>query len=86
MSHEARLVKSLACDAIEDGAHEAKRAVRKSVQRGIETLEDIKDDGVHYVKRQPLKAMAMAAGVGLMVGLAAAWIAGRFRQLRAGKY
>ena len=29
MSHEARLVKSLAYDAIEDGAHEAKRAVKK---------------------------------------------------------
>jgi glycerol-3-phosphate dehydrogenase len=39
VSHEARLVKSLAYDAIEDGAHEAKRAVKKSVQRGIEKLE-----------------------------------------------
>ena len=59
------------------------RAVKKSVQRGIETLEDIKDEGVHYVKRQPLKAIAMAAGAGLMVGMAAAWITGRFRQQRA---
>ena len=86
ISHEARLVKSLARDAIEDGAHEATRAVTKSVQRGIERLEDIKDEGVHYVKRQPLKAIAMAVGVGLMVGMAAAWITGRFRQQRAGKY
>ena len=86
ISHEARLVKSLACDAIEDGAHEATRTVTKSVQRGIERLEDIKDEGVHYVKRQPLKAIAMAVGVGLMVGMAAAWITGRFRQQRAGKY
>jgi ElaB/YqjD/DUF883 family membrane-anchored ribosome-binding protein len=38
------------------------------------------------VKRQPLKAIAMAAGVGLMVGIAAAWITRRFRQQRAGKY
>jgi ElaB/YqjD/DUF883 family membrane-anchored ribosome-binding protein len=75
-SHEARLVKSLAYDAMRDGAHEAKRAVEKSVQRGIERLEDIKDESVHYVKRQPLKAMAMAAGAGLMIGLAAAWITG----------
>ena len=84
-SHEARLVKSLAYDAVEDGAHEARRAVEKSVQRGIERLEDIKDEGVHYVKRQPLKAIAIAAGVGLMVGMAAAWVAGRFSQQRAGK-
>ena len=85
VSHEARLVKSLAYDAVEDAAHEARRAVEKSVQRGIERLEDIKDEGVHYVKRQPLKAIAIAAGVGLMVGMAAAWITGRFRQQRAGK-
>jgi ElaB/YqjD/DUF883 family membrane-anchored ribosome-binding protein len=78
VSHEARLVKSLAYDAIEDGAHEAKRAVEKSLQRGFERLEDIKDESVHYVKRQPLKAMAMAAGVGVMVGMAAAWITARF--------
>jgi ElaB/YqjD/DUF883 family membrane-anchored ribosome-binding protein len=78
VSHEARLVKSLAYDAIEDGAHKAKRAVDKSVQRGIEKLEDIKDESVHYVKHEPLKAMAMAAGVGLMVGMATAWITGRF--------
>jgi ElaB/YqjD/DUF883 family membrane-anchored ribosome-binding protein len=85
VSHEARLVTSLAYDAIEDKAHQAKRAVTKSVQRGIERLEDIKDEGVHYVKRQPLKAIAMAAGAGLMVGMAAAWITGRFRQQRTGK-
>lgn len=84
VSHEARLIKSLACDAIEDGAHEAKRAVKKSVQRGIERLEDVKDESVHYVKRQPLKSIAIAAGVGLMVGIGAAWIAGQFRQ-QAGK-
>lgn len=77
VSHEARPVKSLACDAIEDGAHEVKRAVSESMQRGIERLEDIKDEGVHYVKRRPLKAIAMAAGVGLM-GIPAAWITGRF--------
>ena len=85
VSHEARLVKSLAFDAIEDGAHVARRAVNKSVQRVIERLEDIKDQGVHYVKRQPLKAIAMAVGVGLMAGIAAAWIAGRFIRQRTGK-
>jgi ElaB/YqjD/DUF883 family membrane-anchored ribosome-binding protein len=85
ISHEGRLVKSVACDAIEDGAHEARRAVKKSVQRGIDRLEDIKDEGVHYVKRHPLKAIAMAAGVGLMVGMAAVWITGQFRQQPAAK-
>lgn len=84
ISHEARLVKSLARDAFEEGAHVATRAV-KSVQRDVERLEDMKDEGVHYVKRQPLKAVAMAAGVGLMVGLVTGWIAGGFRRQQADK-
>jgi hypothetical protein len=75
VSHEARLVRSLACDAIEDGAHEAKRAVKKSVRRGIERLEDVKDES----------AVALAAGVGLMVGMAAIWISGRSSRQPAGK-
>src|SRR5688572_3042392 len=57
-----------------------RRAVQKSLQRGIERLDDIKDEGVHYVKRHPLKAITMAAAVGLMVGVAAAWITRRFRR------
>jgi ElaB/YqjD/DUF883 family membrane-anchored ribosome-binding protein len=83
ISHEARLVKSLAQDAIEDGVHAAKRAV-KSAHQSIERLEDIKDEGVHYVRRQPLKAIAMAAGIGLAVGMAAGWIIGRFRRRYTG--
>jgi hypothetical protein len=30
------------------------------------------------VKRQPLNAIAIAVGVGLIVGLSAGWIGGRF--------
>ena len=78
VSHEARAVKSLAEDAIEDGVHATRRAVR----RGIERLEDIKDDAIHCVKRQPLKTVAMVAGVGFMVGLASGWVAARFSSER----
>ncbi len=74
LSHEARMVKSMAEDAIEDGVHRARRTV-KSVRRGIERLEDIRDDATRYVKRRPLTTTAMAAGVGLVVGLMAGWIA-----------
>jgi ElaB/YqjD/DUF883 family membrane-anchored ribosome-binding protein len=79
LSHEARAVKSLAEDAIEDGVHAARRAAR----RGIERLEDFKDEGVRHVKRQPLKTVAMAAGAGFMIGLASGWIAARFSSERA---
>ncbi len=81
LSHEAQMVKSLAEDAIEEGAYKARRAV-KSVRRGLERLEDLRDDGLRYAKRQPAKTMALTAGVGLVVGLAVGWIAGRGRGKR----
>jgi hypothetical protein len=34
-------------------------------------LEAVKDESFDYVKRQPLKAIAIAAGVGPIVGMAA---------------
>src|SRR5689334_13391502 len=60
VSHEAKLLKSLATDAIEDGAYAAKRAL-KTVKRGVDRLGDLKDEAVHRVKRQPVKAIAIAA-------------------------
>jgi ElaB/YqjD/DUF883 family membrane-anchored ribosome-binding protein len=73
LSREARLVKSVATDAVEDGVHAAKRAIT-SVKRGVEGLADLKDEAVHRVKRQPLRAVGIPLGVGLVVGLAVGWI------------
>ena|SRR5258708_2650509 len=76
LSHEAQRLGSRAADAVEDGVHAAKRAI-KSVERGIEELGDRKEEIAHRVKRQPLKAVALAVGVGLVLGMAFAWICGR---------
>ncbi len=78
LSHEARMVRSLAEDAIEDGVHKARR-VAKSVRRGIERLQDVKDEATYYIRRRPLKTIAMAAGLGLVVGVAAGVFAARSR-------
>lgn len=78
LSHEARAVKSLAEETIEDGVHAARRSVEKGMRRSIEMLEDLKDEGTMYVKRQPLKAVALVASVALMVGLGAGWTAAQF--------
>ena len=77
ISHEAQLLKSLAADAVEDGVHAAKRAI-KSVQRRVEELGDLKDEAAHRVKRQPFKAVGIAVGVGFVLGVAVGWIGGRF--------
>jgi hypothetical protein len=79
VSHEVRLLKSLASDAVEDRVHAAKRAITSSMKRGVEGLEDLKDEAVHRVKRQPLKAVSLALGVGLVLGWAAGWIGRRPR-------
>ncbi len=79
VSHDARVAETLAAAAIEDGVRATKRAVR----RGIETLEDLKDESLHRVKRRPVKMLAIAAGVCLSLGLAAGWIVGRAGSKRA---
>jgi len=81
-SHEAKLFKSLAADAVEDGVHAARRAI-KSVKRGVEDLGDLKDEAAYRVKRQPLKAVGIAVGVGLVFGMGLGWIGGRFGKWKA---
>ena len=73
LEEKARLIKSLAADAVDDGVHAARRAI-KSVRRGVEDLGDLKDEAVHRVKRQPLQALSVAVGIGLVLGLAIGWI------------
>ncbi len=75
-SHQARWLKSPATDPVDDGVHAAKRAIT-SVKRGVEELAELKDEGVHRVRRQPLGAVGMALGVGLVLGWAVGWIGRR---------
>ena len=76
------ILTSLAADAIDDGVHAAKRAIT-SVQRRVENLGDLKDEAAHRVKRQPFKAVGIAVGVGLVLGMAVGWIGGRFGQTKS---
>lgn len=76
LSHEGRLLKSVATDAIEDGAHAVKRAIT-SAKRRVEQLSDLKDETLHRVKRQPLRALGLALGSGLVIGLMVGWIGRR---------
>jgi ElaB/YqjD/DUF883 family membrane-anchored ribosome-binding protein len=64
-------MKSVARDAGQEGVYAAKRLVRR-VQHGVESLQD---EAAYRVKREPIKAVAVAAGVGVVVGVVLSWIA-----------
>ena len=71
MSHEARMLKSIATDAVEDGVYNARRAM-KSARRDF---DDARDAAAHRIKQQPLKTVGAAFGIGLFVGAVAASLA-----------
>jgi hypothetical protein len=65
LSHEARLLKTLATDAAEDAVHSAQRTIK----RGRQTALDARDEAIYRVKREPIKAMAWVFGAGAVFGL-----------------
>ena len=76
LSHEVRLLKSVTKDAIEDGVHATRRAI-KFARRRVEELGDLKDETIRRVKRQPLQALGAVFAVGLVLGVAVGRIACR---------
>jgi ElaB/YqjD/DUF883 family membrane-anchored ribosome-binding protein len=78
LTHEARLVKSITTDAVEDGVYVAQRALKNARRR----LEDVQDEAVHRVKRHPLEALGLAVGLGFVAGLALSWAVGRASRCR----
>lgn len=64
VAHEARVLKTLAADAVEDGVHAAKRAVT----RGAREIEDLRETAAYRIKKAPFLSVAIAAGAGLLVG------------------
>ena len=76
VSHEARLLKSIAEDLVEDGVYAAKRAM-KSVRRCAGGFDDLRDEAIHRLKRRPLLAVGAALGVGVALGVVVAAIVSR---------
>ena len=76
VSHEAKLLKTIATDAVEDGVHAARRAIK----RGTQDIVDFKDEAVIRVKREPIKAVGLAFGVGVALGAIAGFIGAKARK------
>ena len=68
-SAQARRFASKAEDALEDGLYETARAL-KALKKRAEAFEHKAE---FYVKRQPLKAVALTAGIALLSGLVIGW-------------
>ena len=69
-------IKHLAADAVEDGVRAARRAV-KTAKRGLEYASDLRDEAAYRVKREPFKAVGLAFGAGLLMGVVGGWVGRR---------
>jgi hypothetical protein len=78
-AHDARMLKTLAADAVEDGVYAARRAARVAKR----DFEDVRDELAHRVKRQPFKALAFALLAGVGLGFLTAAAAGACRRAGA---
>ena len=65
LSHEARVLKTLATDAAEDAVHTAQRTIKRARQTAL----DARDDLTYRVKREPFKALAWVFGAGAVLGV-----------------
>jgi ElaB/YqjD/DUF883 family membrane-anchored ribosome-binding protein len=72
-SGDARRISSMAQDALEESMYEATRAAKLMKHR----VQEFGDAATHYVKREPVKAIGIAAGVALAVGVAVGCLATR---------
>jgi hypothetical protein len=76
LADDARVLTSAAGDAVEDSVRRARRAMN-AVKRDA---FDARDEAIYRIKREPLKAVGFAFGVGLCVGVASGlvtWLATR---------
>lgn len=65
LSKEARLLKSAAADAIEDGVHTVRRTAKTLRQDAL----DLRNELTYRVKRQPMTAVAIAFAAGTLAGV-----------------
>ena len=67
---EAARLKSAVADALEDGVHAARRAMK----HGLSVAEEMMDDAAHEVKRHPLSVVASTSVVSFAAGVVVGWL------------
>jgi ElaB/YqjD/DUF883 family membrane-anchored ribosome-binding protein len=66
VSEEARRLAARAGEVIDDTVKAARRSARKAKLRAVDARHEME----HRIKRQPLAAVVLAAGAGLLLGIA----------------
>ena len=79
VARDAREFTNMATDAVDDGVHAAKRALR-TARRQVANVTDWRDEAVYRVKRQPLRTIGLVFGVGVLAGVVIHWASHRCRQ------
>jgi len=67
---ETARLKSAVADALEDGVHAARRAMK----HGLSVAEELMDDAKHEVKRYPLESVATASVLSFTAGVLVGWL------------
>lgn len=67
---ETERLKTAVADALEDGVHAARRAMK----HGLSVAEEIMDDAAHEVKRHPLQAVAASSVLSFAAGVLVGWL------------
>jgi ElaB/YqjD/DUF883 family membrane-anchored ribosome-binding protein len=65
VAHDARVLKTLAADALEDGVHAAKRAAK----HGAREIEEAWETAAYRIKKAPFLSVSIAVGAGLLLGI-----------------
>lgn len=66
LAHEARQLKTLASEAVEDGVH----AIKRAMTGGMHDMQDLRDAAAHRVRRAPLMTVGLAFTGGVLLGVA----------------
>ncbi len=65
LAHEARRLKAVAAETVQDGV----RATKRAITHGLHDLDDLRDAAAYRVKKAPLMAVGLAFGVGILLGV-----------------
>lgn len=71
LSHGADRLKRAVSDTIDDQL----RGARRSLRRTRHAAEDMTDDLRMYARRQPVQTLALALGIGALIGVVIGWSA-----------